>query len=123
MMRNTRCKTLLWTVLSCAMFETCVPAATVRVALKRPSARTEAPSFRLADASGRTEQLTDYRGKVVLLNFWATGCGGCRLEIPWLVEIGQAFPQKSVVVIGISTDISYEDLKNATEAWAKCVFR
>lgn len=117
-MRNPRLKILL-TAFSCAVFATCAAAATVQAVLKSPAARTEAPSFRLADASGRTEQLTDYHGKVVLLNFWATGCGGCRIEIPWLVDIDKAFQNKSVAVIGISMDISYEALKSATEAWAR----
>lgn len=118
-MRSTRFKVLLLTALTLAAFGTCAPGATTKAALKSPSARTEAPSFGLANASGRTEQLSDYRGKVVLLNFWPTDCGGCRLEIPWLVELRDAFQSKSVAVIGISMDILYENLKNATEAWAK----
>lgn len=101
------------------MLATCAAAATVQAVLKSPRARTEVAPFHLTDASGRTVQLTDYRGQVVLLNFWATDCGGCRLEIPWLIDLDQAFPKKRVAVIGISMDISYEDLKNATEAWAK----
>lgn len=117
-MRRTGLKILL-AALSCAIFATCATAATVEAVLKSPGARMDAPPFRLADASGRIEQLTDYRGKVVLLNFWATDCGGCRLEIPWLLEIHKAFQNKSVAVIGIAMDISYEDLKNAAEAWAK----
>lgn len=118
-MRNTRFKNLFFAAVGCALFTTHVAAATVQARLKSPSTRTEAPPFRLADALGRTEQLTDYRGKVVLMNFWATDCGGCRLEIPWLVDIDQAFQKKSFAVVGISMDISYENLKNATEAWAK----
>jgi peroxiredoxin len=118
-MRNARFKTLFFAVLSCAVFVTCVSAATVHAVLKSPSSRTAAPSFNLVEASGGTAQLTDYRGKVVVLNFWATECGGCRLEIPWLVDIARNFKNKSVTVIGISMDISYEDLKNAAEAWAK----
>ena len=107
------------TLLGCFLFTPPASAATVKATLKSPNARTEASAFRLADASGTIRQLADYRGKVVLLNFWATDCGGCRIEIPWLVDIEQAFRTKSVAVIGISMDISYEDLKNATEAWAK----
>lgn len=118
MMRCIGYKILL-AALGCAAFATCAEAATINAALKSPSARMGAPPFRLADASGRIEQLTDYRGKVVLLNFWATDCGGCRLEIPWLVEIDQTFKKRDFAVVGISMDISYEDLKNATEAWAK----
>ena len=117
-MRDTPFKILV-SALSCAVFATCATGATIDAVLKSPSTRMEAPPFRLADASGTTEQLTDYRGKVVLLNFWATDCGGCRLEIPWLVEIGQTFKKRDLAVVGISIDISYEDLKNATEAWAK----
>jgi peroxiredoxin len=118
-MRNTRSKTVFFAALVCPLFAMCVPAATVQMELKPPPARAEAPSFSLADASGRTEQLADYRGKVVLLNFWATDCGGCRLEIPWLLDIDHNFENKRVSVIGISMDIPYEDLKNAAEAWAK----
>jgi peroxiredoxin len=76
-------------------------------------------AFSLRDASGRAVRLADYRGKVLLLNFWATDCGGCRLEIPWLAEIDQAYKSKRVAVAGISMDISYEDLKGAAEAWAR----
>ncbi len=118
-MRNIRLQKSYFAALSCTLFATYAAAATVQTALESPRARTEAPPFRLADASGQTEQLADYHGKVVLLNFWATDCGGCRLEIPWLVDIGKAFKDKSFAVIGISMDISYEDLKNAAEAWAK----
>ncbi len=119
-MRDARFKTIFFAALSsAAVFVTCVPAATVQVALKTPSSRTEAAPFRLTDESGKTEELADYRGKVIVLNFWATDCGGCRLEIPWLVDIDRTLKNKKVAVIGISLDISYEDLKNSVEAWAK----
>jgi peroxiredoxin len=118
-MREVRFKRLFCAAVTCAVFVACVPAATVHAALKTPGSRTAAPPFSLADASGRTEHLMDYRGKVVVLNFWATDCGGCRLEIPWLVDVDQTFKSKSVAVIGVSMDISYEDLKNTAEAWAK----
>ena len=118
-MRDARGNTLFLAALSCAIFVAGLPAATVRAVLKPPSSRTEAPRFTLPDAKGRIQRLENYRNKVVLLNFWATDCGGCRLEIPWLVEIDQSFKNKSVAVIGISMDIWYEELKNATEAWSK----
>ncbi len=112
---NTRCLM----VLSCAVFSVCAGAATIQASLTIPSSRAEAPSYRLPDSSGKTESLTDYRGKVVLLNFWATECGGCRLEIPWFVELNETFKNKNVAVIGVSMDVSYEDLKSAAEAWAR----
>lgn len=119
MVRNSPIQALLLAVLTCAVSAAYATAAPIKATLKGRSTRTEAPPFRLLDASGKTEQLTHYRGKVVLLNFWATDCGGCRLEIPWLVDIDRAFPKKNVAVIGVSMDISYEGLKNATEAWAR----
>jgi peroxiredoxin len=63
-----------------------------------------APDFMLKDAAGKQVRLSDYRGKVVLLNFWATWCGGCQTEIPWLVEFDQKYRDKGLAVIGISMD-------------------
>jgi peroxiredoxin len=118
-MRYARFKIPFLVAFSCALFVTSVPAATVRAGLTSLSSRATARPFSLTDNSGRTEQLADYRGRVVLLNFWATDCGGCRLEIPWLVNLDKTFKNKRVAVIGISLDISYEDLKNADEAWSR----
>jgi peroxiredoxin len=105
--------------LLCALSAGYAAAAPIKATLKDPKTRTKALPFRLVNASGETEQLADYRGKVVLLNFWATDCGGCRLEIPWLVDVDRAFSNRNVAVLGISMDISYEGLKTATEAWAR----
>src|ERR1700739_2174912 len=66
------------------------------------ASRQAAPAFHLADSSGTNKQLTDYRGKVVLLNFWATKCGGCKLEIPWLIELESAHKNDSFTVVGVS---------------------
>jgi peroxiredoxin len=63
-----------------------------------------APDFTLTDANGNSVKLSDYRGKVVLLNFWATWCGPCALEIPWFVEFEQQYKSKGLEVIGISMD-------------------
>ena len=64
-------------------------------------------------------QVTDYRGKVVLLNFWATECGGCKVEIPWLIELESAHKSDSFTVVGVSMDTSYQGSKSADEAWSK----
>ena len=66
--------------------------------------RKLAPDFTLTDANGNSVKLSDYRGKVVLLNFWATWCGPCALEIPWFVEFEQQYKSKGLEVIGISMD-------------------
>ena len=84
-----------------------------------PASRQPAPAFRLADVSGTDKQVSDYRGKVVLLNFWATECGGCKLEIPWLIELESAHKSDSFTVVGVSMDTSYEGSKSADEAWSK----
>jgi peroxiredoxin len=84
-----------------------------------PASRHAAPAFRLADVSGTDKQATDYRGKVVLLNFWATACGGCQLEIPWLIELESAHKSDSFTVVGVSMDTSYEGSRSADEAWSK----
>jgi peroxiredoxin len=83
------------------------------------ASRQAAPAFQLADSSGTSKQVTDYRGKVVLLNFWATACGGCKLEIPWLIELESAHKSDSFTVVGVSMDTSYEGSKSADEAWSK----
>src|SRR5580704_18781688 len=58
----------------------------------------------LKDASGERVRLSDYRGKVVVLNFWATWCAPCRDEIPMLVEMEKEYRSRGVVFIGASLD-------------------
>lgn len=79
--------------------------------------RKLAPTLTLPDEHGKQIRLADYRGKVILLDFWATDCGGCRLEIPGYVQLQAAYKDKGLAVVGVSMDIWYEDLKNAKEAW------
>jgi peroxiredoxin len=81
--------------------------------------RKNAPRFHLASADGKTAQLSDFRGRVVLLNFWATDCGGCVLEIPSFIELQLKYGDKHFTAVGISADIPYEQLKSADEAWQK----
>jgi cytochrome c biogenesis protein CcmG/thiol:disulfide interchange protein DsbE len=66
--------------------------------------RRLAPDFTLKDASGKTATLADYRGKVVLLDFWATWCGGCKKEIPWFTEFHKTYESKGLAVVGVSLD-------------------
>jgi peroxiredoxin len=81
--------------------------------------RKPAPAFALTNEAGKRVRVSDYRGKVLLLNFWATDCGGCVLEIPSFIAIESAYGAKPFTAVGISMDISYENLKNADEAWGK----
>lgn len=77
---------------------------TVRAAVKAETARRPAPDFVLKDADGKVVKLSDYKGKVVLLNFWATWCGPCKIEIPWFVEFEQNHRDKGFAVLGVSMD-------------------
>jgi peroxiredoxin len=82
------------------------------------TSRTAAPAFGIPNASGKNVQLSDYRGKVVLLNFWATECGGCKIEIPWFIEMESAHKSDSFTVVGVSMDTSYGTTKSADQAWS-----
>lgn len=82
----------------------CSTTAASGMAVKSAKDRKAAPEFRLKDADGRTVQLADYKGKVVLLNFFATWCGPCKIEIPWFVEFEQKYKDKGFAVLGVSMD-------------------
>jgi len=69
-----------------------------------------APAFALRSLEGRTVRLSDFRGKVVLLNFWATWCGGCRVEMPWLVELYRQYRPQGLEIVGVSMDDAGEDV-------------
>jgi peroxiredoxin len=71
-----------------------------------------APQFSLEDLSGRKVSLADYKGKALLINFWATWCGPCKIETPWLVDLRNQYAAKGFEVLGVSTDdIDRSDVK------------
>jgi cytochrome c biogenesis protein CcmG/thiol:disulfide interchange protein DsbE len=63
-----------------------------------------APDFELRSLDGRMMQLSNLRGKSVLLNFWATWCAPCRLEMPWLAELDQEYRPQGVEIVGVPLD-------------------
>ncbi len=74
------------------------------VPVKEESKRQEAPDFELKDVDGKTVRLSDYRGKVILLDFWATWCGPCKMEIPWFMEFERKYKERGFAVLGLSMD-------------------
>ena len=75
-----------------------------------------APAFELKDSSGKTVALSSFAGKVIILNFWATRCPPCLEEMPSLNALYNAYKDKELVVIAISTDRNNDEVKEAVQA-------
>lgn len=67
---------------------------------------TVAPNFTLETLDGKNMSLSELRGKAVLLNFWATWCGPCKIETPWLVELQKEYGSQGLQVVGVAMDDS-----------------
>ena len=68
------------------------------------AAGTPAPDVTFKDLDGKDVPLSQYKGKIVLVNFWATWCEPCQIEIPWLIEMQQKYEAKGFTVLGIAMD-------------------
>jgi peroxiredoxin len=66
----------------------------------------DAPDFELKTLDGKTVRLSDYHGKAVLLNFWATWCAPCKAEMPWFMEMQKQYGPQGFQVVGIAMDQS-----------------
>ncbi|HUP03168.1 MAG TPA: TlpA disulfide reductase family protein [Bryobacteraceae bacterium] len=75
-----------------------------RAALKPDKERPAAPDFTLKDANGKAVRLSDFRGQVVLLDFWATWCDPCAEEIPWFMDLQRKEKDHGLTVLGVSMD-------------------
>lgn len=98
---------LRWTApfLLAAMLASCSHQAKVDPKLAaEEAARKPAPDFALKDVNGQTVKLSEYRGKVVLLNFWATWCAPCKVEIPWFMGFETQYKNRDFAVLGVSLD-------------------
>jgi peroxiredoxin len=117
---SNKCKiAFLFTLLFLCLTPVSWAQRNVRASLIQASARAKAPAFELVADSGAKAKLSHYRGKVILLNFWATDCGGCVLEIPTLIDIERDLGHDDFTVVGVDMDIPYDPVKSASEAWKK----
>lgn len=79
---------------------------------RRPHAQSQlsgtglnvAPDFSLPSLDGKTVHLSDFRGKAVLLNFWATWCEPCKVEMPWIVDLQKKYASQGLQVVGVAMD-------------------
>lgn len=80
------------------------PAVPMPVVERIPQVDEEAPNFLLRDSEGFNVTLDQFRGKVVLLNFWATWCGPCKIEMPAMERLYRSFSRKDFEILAVSTD-------------------
>jgi thiol-disulfide isomerase/thioredoxin len=78
----------------------------------------QAPEFKLVDTMGKKVSLSEFKGHPVVVNFWATWCGPCKLEMPWLEELSNKYKPQGLVVLGLSQDdttMTREELAKAAK--------
>jgi thiol-disulfide isomerase/thioredoxin len=76
-----------------------------------------APDFTLQSLDGKTVRLSDFRGKPVVLNFWATWCGPCKIEMPWFVDLQKEYGPAGLQFLGVAMDdASTKEIKEFAES-------
>jgi len=101
-------KSLIFVLLGMIVFIAAASATSVtaeefrRMGLQPPKQRLESIDFELPDLSGTTRRLSDYKGKVVFLNFWATWCGPCRFEMPSMEKLYQRFKSSGLEIVAVN---------------------
>ena len=91
-----------------------IPGPTAAAPEGKPSCDAQGSAkfdFVLKDEHNVPVKMADYKGKVVLLNFWATWCGPCKVEIPAFVELYDQYKDKGLIIVGVSVDDSPEQLQ------------
>lgn len=85
-----------------------VAGAAFQGASDAPAKGSVAPDFTLKTLDGNEVQLSSLRGKAVLLNFWATWCEPCKIEMPWLVDLQKKYRSQGLEIVGVAMDDSGE---------------
>ena len=92
-----------------------VPDGGGAVGYASPLQNKPAPAFTLTDLDGKKVSLADYSGKAVLINFWATWCGPCKMETPWLADLQKKYGAQGFQVLGI--DSEGDGAKPGSDTW------
>ena len=106
---------LVWTVLSRPPAGAAGTATAGRI--PAPQAGFLAPAFALTDLSGQSVNLSDYRGKIVILNFWASWCPPCRAEMPAIQQMYQSYQGQGLIVLAV--DASNQDTPGAMQTFLR----
>lgn len=93
------------------------PACVAQEREEIPSSGTPSLDYVLEDMNGAEVRLADFKGRPVLINFWATWCVPCKAEVPWLVEFAEKYRGERLAVIGISVDDEPEDIRKFAEEY------
>jgi peroxiredoxin len=93
------------------------PATTTAEACHAASTAPAKLDFSIKDMNGAQVKLADYKGKVILMNFWATWCGPCKMEIPAFVQLYDQYKDRGFVILGISTDDEPDALKSYAQEY------
>lgn len=80
------------------------PASNTTASLQGNVQGVAAPDFTLKSLDGKDVKLSDYRGKAILLNFWATYCQPCKIEMPWFAELQKQYAPQGLEIIGVAMD-------------------
>lgn len=99
-----------------AVWQSLASSGSAQTSIKPEEERKIAPDFELKDSDGKNLRLSTLKGKVVLVNFWATWCEGCQVEIPWFVEFEKRYADRGLVVVGVSMD---DDGWKSVRPWIK----
>jgi len=89
---------------SFAWFTALWPATPTHKKTEAPGPSIHSPAWKLMDVEGMPVRSSDFSGKVVIINFWATWCGPCRMEIPSFIGLQKQYTDKGLVVVGVSLD-------------------